>query len=72
MAPVFKFSLVFLTSENLAEVKTDVNVRVKDSKEDYLEEVDLPTILPAAECCSVSIVLVRLRMEGIGIYRIGY
>lgn len=34
----------------MAEVKTEVNVRVKDSKEDYLEELDLPRILQQLLC----------------------
>lgn len=72
MAPVFKLSLVFLSTENLAEVKTEINVKVKESKEGCLEELDPPGTVPAAGCCSVSIVLVRSRMKGIDIYRTEY
>lgn len=66
MAPLFKPSLVFLSTENLSEVQTEINVRVEESKEDYLEETDPPRVVPAAGCCSIPIVLVRLRMKGIG------
>lgn len=65
MAPLFKPSLIFLSTENLAEVRTEINVRVDKSKEGYLEEPDPPRVVPAAGHCSVSIVLVRSRMKGI-------
>lgn len=50
MAPVFKLSLVFLGTKNLADIKTEVNERVKESKEGYLGELDPPRIFSAAGC----------------------
>lgn len=70
MALLFKPGLIFLSTENLAEVKTEINGRLEESKEGYLEEPDPPRVVPAAGRCSVSIVLVRSRMKGID--RTGY
>lgn len=70
MAPLFKPNLVVLSTENLAEVKTEINVRVEESKEGYLEKPDPPRVVPAGGCCSVSVVLVRSRTKGID--RTGY
>lgn len=69
MASLFKPGLVFLRAESLAEVKTEINVGVEESKEGCLEEPDPPTVVPAPGCCSVT-ELVRSRMRGID--RTGY
>lgn len=61
MAPLFEPSFVFLSTENLAEVNTEINGRVSESKECCLEEPDLPRVVPAAGRCSVSVV--RLTMK---------
>lgn len=48
------------------KVNTEMNMRVVESKECCLEEPDLPRVVPAAGCCSVSVV--RLTMKDIDRY----